>query len=99
MTCPLLEPPPNCDIEYTNEVVFESTALYACDPGFVIGSGDPERICRAIGTWSGIAASCVGEDIINIGTFKYNIIELLAVAPSLPPSLPPCLLLSLSFRY
>ena len=73
MTCPLLVPPPNGDIEYTNEVVFESSALYTCDPGFVIGSGDPERTCRAIGTWSGIAASCVGEDIINIGTF---IIEL-----------------------
>ena len=70
MRCLVLLPPPNCDIEYTNEVVFESSALYTCDPGFVIGSGDPERTCRAIGTWSGVA-SCVGG---NIGT--YNIIEL-----------------------
>ena len=63
--CPLLDPPPNCDIEYTIGSSSELIARYTCDPGFVIGSGNSERTCRTIGTWSGIAASCVGEDIIT----------------------------------
>ena len=64
MTCPLLVPPSNGDIVYTNGLVFGSMALYRCDPGFMIGSGDSVRNCTADGTWSGFEATCVGEDII-----------------------------------
>lgn len=63
VTCPILVQPQNGDVEHPNGVEFGSTALYTCDSGYVIGSGDLERACQANGTWGGSEAVCVGEEI------------------------------------
>ncbi len=56
-------------IVYLNDITppyeYETTAVYQCDPGYEITSGDRERTCTDDGDspdnqWSGSAAVCSG---------------------------------------
>ncbi len=45
---------------------FRTTATYACDEGFALSGGDPERTCEeglteGMGAWNGSAPNCSGK--------------------------------------
>ena len=42
-----------------DSTVFPNNVLFKCDPGFNL-KGSSTRMCQANGTWSGLAALCVG---------------------------------------
>ncbi len=73
--CTLLPDPDNGRIIYstgtTSPYEFGTVAIYMCDTGFGIDSGDVLRTCRGdrlspMGIWTGIAPRCER-------TFCYNI--------------------------
>ena len=45
---------------YGDSTVFPNSVLFKCDAGFNL-SGSSARMCQANGTWSGLAAACVGR--------------------------------------
>lgn len=45
---------------YGDFTVFPNSVLFKCDAGFNLG-GSSARMCQANGTWSGLAAACVGR--------------------------------------
>ena len=68
--CSNLSAPLNGSINFfvgmTPTFDFMTTAMYECDPGFVLSGGDEVRICEegpmeAIGEWSGAEPACNGK--------------------------------------
>ena len=58
----MLEMVANAQIEYSNgTTVYQSNATYICDPDHELIRGSEMRTCQADGTWSGNAATCVGQ--------------------------------------
>jgi len=45
---------------YGDSTVFPNSVLFKCDAGFNL-NGSSARMCQANGTWSGLAAACVGR--------------------------------------
>ncbi len=64
--CPVLTPPPNGIITYTEEpsesLGFMEMATYSCNLGFGLSGGDIVRTCTgpagSSGEWTGTAPSC-----------------------------------------
>ena len=44
---------------FGDSTVFLNNVIFKCDPGFNL-NGSSTRMCQANGTWSGLAALCVG---------------------------------------
>ena len=45
---------------YSYGTVFESTAIYFCDPGYALNGSDA-RYCQANGEWNGTEPACRSE--------------------------------------
>lgn len=48
-------------IVYKSSIKYEGIAVYMCDPGYGIVTGDAVRICMASGNWSGTPPMCNGK--------------------------------------
>ena len=66
--CPVLNSPPNADVQHPNGVAYQSTAEYTCDNGYERSLGNLERTCGTDGTWSGSEPVCTGETIKRVKT-------------------------------
>ncbi len=71
--CESLSAPLNGTISFqadaTTTFDFRTTATYACDKGFSLSGGNPERTCEegpteGMGAWSGSAPTCSGKLIL-----------------------------------
>ncbi len=68
--CESLSAPLNGTISFVADTTatfdFRTTATYACDKGFALSGGNPERTCEegpieGMGAWSGSALTCFGK--------------------------------------
>ncbi len=68
--CESLSAPLNGTISFQADATaifdFKTTATYACDKGFALSGGNPERTCEegpteGMGAWSGSAPTCSGK--------------------------------------
>ncbi|KAH3700415.1 hypothetical protein DPMN_075391, partial [Dreissena polymorpha] len=56
----------------TGNSVYNSTAVYTCDVGFEIVSGDATRICLEEAAWTGIEPNCSRKDCGTVNTQLTN---------------------------
>ena len=52
-------PVPTNGIVFSQQTIFQSTAVYSCDIGFML-FGEKRRTCEALGSWSGQTPTCKG---------------------------------------
>ncbi|MCA9532348.1 MAG: hypothetical protein KC593_01670 [Myxococcales bacterium] len=67
VTCPALTPSSPLVIDsLTDATNYDSMATYRCNPGFQL-QGLATRTCGGMGTWSGVAPTCVAITCPNLG--------------------------------
>ena len=64
MNCKELTHPRNGRVEYAVPTVYQSEAVYTCDPGYSL-KGPSSRECLQDGVWSGTETTCVGKNTIT----------------------------------
>eukprot|EP00043_Microstomoeca_roanoka_P000945 m.30101 g.30101 ORF g.30101 m.30101 type:complete len:2800 (-) comp10579_c1_seq1:225-8624(-) len=77
-TCSRLDPPVNGQVTFTNNLVYPSNAMYTCNTGYEVASGDVTRMCSpTTGTYGGVAVQCRGKQCIALnapafGSLRYS---------------------------
>ena len=71
--CPPLPPIDNGMVE-VSDLFPGGVATYTCDPGFIL-VGDPTRICRDDGTWSGEEPTCERKLLSQLHVYCSTIIH------------------------